>query len=263
LKGKKPTLDIRILGAHSSESLESYCNCFIVDNTLAVEAGALTSRLSIEEQKAIDAVILSHQHIDHIRDIPSIAINYCRFGSNFDVYSSSEVNNVIQTHLLNGVVYPEFHKIPKNKPTVNFMDIEPYGLQWIDGHSILPVPVNHVVPAVGYQISDKLGHTLFYTGDTGPGLAECWRHISPRLLIIDVTVSDSSVEFASRTGHLTPCLLENELISFREIKGYLPEVLAIHMDAAQEPAIKAELAAVAGNLNAAINTAREGMRLLI
>jgi ribonuclease BN (tRNA processing enzyme) len=256
-------LDIRILGAHSSESLESCCSCFVIDNTLAVEAGALTSRLSMEEQKSIDAVILSHQHMDHVRDIPAIALNFFRSGRCFDVYSTPGVCDILQTHLLNNVLYPEFHKIPEKKPTVNFMEVEPYGLQWIDGHSILPVPVKHAVPTVGYQISDKLGNTLFYTGDTGPDLAESWKHISPQLLIIDVTFPDSCEQFASKTGHLTPCLLEKELISFKAIKGYLPDIIPIHMDVAQEAQIKEELAAVAKNLDATIHIACEGMRLLI
>jgi ribonuclease BN (tRNA processing enzyme) len=255
-------LEIRILGAHSSESLEACCSCFVIDNTLAVEAGSLTSRLSLAEQQLIDAVILSHQHMDHIRDIPAIALNFFRSGGCFDVYSTTEVCDIIQTHLLNNIVYPEFHKIPDKKPTLNFLEVEPYGLQWIDGHSILPVPVMHAVPTVGYQISDKQGHTVFYSGDTGPGLAECWEHITPQLLIIDVTLPDSFEDFAFNTGHLTPCLLEKELAGFKEIKGYLPDIMAIHMDIAQETVIREQLAAVAENLDANINIACEGMRLL-
>jgi cAMP phosphodiesterase len=256
-------LEIRILGAHSSESSEAGCVCFIVDNTLAVEAGALASRLSMQEQQEIDAVILTHQHIDHVKDIPAVALNFFRSGGCFDVYSTSEVCELIQMHILNNVLYPEFQKIPSVKPTLNFLEVEPYGLQWIDGHSILPVPVKHAVPTVGYQISDKLGHTIFYTGDTGPGLADCWQHISPQLLIIDVTVPNSLAEFASQTGHLTPCLLEKELGGFKETKGYLPDILAIHIDIAQEDKIKEELAVVAKNLDANINIACEGMRILI
>ena len=256
-------MDIRILGAHNGESANSSCVTFVIDGTLAVEAGGLTSRLTIEEQRQIDAVILTHHHLDHIRDIPAIALNFFRQGASVDVYSTAQVCDVIKDHLMNKAVYPEFQNIPENKPTVSFLEIEPYGLAWIDGHSILPVPVNHTGAAVGYQISDKQGKTVFYTGDTGPDLAECWRHVSPQLLIIDVSLTNAFEDFARQTGHLTANLLERELISFREIKGYLPEVLAIHMDAALEPEIREELAAVAENLHARITVAQEDMRLTI
>ena len=256
-------MDIHILGAHNAESSTTSCVSFLIDGTLAVEAGGLTSRLSIQEQQEIDAVILTHQHLDHIRDIPGIALTLFRHGSSIDIYATSQVCENIKIHLLNKILYPEFQKIPEAKPTVSFKEIKPFGQQWIDGHGILAVPVNHGGNAVGYQISDKQGKAIFYTGDTGPELADCWRQISPRLLIIDVTLSNDWEEFAKNTGHLTPNLLEHELIGFRECKGYLPEVLTIHTDTAFEPKIKEEIAIVAENLHVPINMAYEGMRLQI
>ncbi|MGD1117915.1 MAG: MBL fold metallo-hydrolase [Dehalococcoidales bacterium] len=256
-------MDIRILGAHNNETTGSSLVTFIIDGTLAVEAGGLTSHLTIQEQQKIDAVIVTHQHLDHIRDIPAIALNLCRLGASLDIYSTAGVGEVIRDHMLNTVVYPEFQNIPQNKPTLVFLEIEPYGLQWIDGHSILPVPVNHSGESVGYQICDKKGKVVFYTGDTGPGLAECWRHVNPQLLIIEVTFTNACEEFAKKTGHLTAHLLEQELISFREMKNYLPQVLAIHMDTVVEPTIRAELAAVSADLNVPITVAQENMRLTI
>jgi ribonuclease BN (tRNA processing enzyme) len=256
-------MDIRILGAHNAESSTTSCVSFLIDGTLAVEAGGLTSRLSIQEQQEIDAVILTHQHLDHIRDIPGIALTLFRHGSSIDIYATAQVCETIKTHLLNKILYPEFQKIPETKPTISFKEIEPCGQLWIDGHGILAVPVNHVGTAVGYQISDKQGKAFFYTGDTGPELTDCWRQISPRLLIIDVTLSNDCEEFAKNTGHLTPHLLEHELIGFLECKGYLPEVIAVHMDNTFEPKIKEEIAAVTENLHVPINMAYEGMRLQI
>jgi len=256
-------MDIRILGAHNSESNTTSCVTFIIDGTLAVEAGGLTSRLTIEEQQKIDAVILTHHHLDHIRDVPAIALNFYRMGASLDVYSTTKVSDIIREHMLNNDIYPDFEKIPDSHPTLSFQEVEPLGLQWIDGHSILPVSVNHSRESVGYQVCDKQGKTLFYTGDTGPDLTECWRHVSPQLLISEVTFDDTYEEFARKTGHLTPHLLEQELLKFRELKGYLPEVMAVHMDARLEPEIRKELAAVAERLQAVITVAHEGMRLII
>ncbi len=256
-------MDIRILGAHNGETTSSSCVSFLIDGEMAIEAGGLTSRLSIEEQERINAVVITHNHMDHIRDIPTIALNLYRLGACLDIYSTSHVCDTIKEHLLNTEIYPEFQNIPKNKPTVSFLEVEPLGLQWVDGHAILPVPVNHVPDAVGYQISDKRDKTIFFTGDTGPGLAECWQQVSPELLIIDVTLPDRFEEFARNTGHLTPHLLEEELISFRQLKNYIPAVLTIHMDVAQEATIRLELADVAARLGISITMAYEGMCLTV
>jgi ribonuclease BN (tRNA processing enzyme) len=256
-------MDIRVLGAHNSETSSTSCISLVIDKKLAVEAGGLTSHLTIEEQSEIGAVLITHKHMDHIRDIPNLALDSFRYRTSFSLCSTAAVCGSIKEYLLNGVIYPEFQNIPEHKPTVCFMELEPFKLQWIDGHAVMPVPVKHIGNAVGYQITDKKDRTVFFTGDTGPGLEECWRHTRPQLLIIDVTMRNDCEAFARTTGHLTPQLLETELASFRAINGYLPSVLAIHMDAILEPNIKTELEAVKEHLGADINISYEGMMLTI
>jgi ribonuclease BN (tRNA processing enzyme) len=256
-------MDIRVLGAHNSETNTTSCISLLIDKTLAIEAGGLTAHLTIAEQADIEAVIVTHKHMDHIRDIPNLALDSFRSRTSFGLYATAAVCSSIKEHLLNGVIYPEFQKIPENKPTVCFMEMEPLCLQWIDGHAVMPIPVQHAGSAVGYQINDKKDRTVFFTGDTGPGLEECWRHTRPQLLIVDVTMRNDCEDFARSTGHLTPNLLETELISFRAINGYLPSILAIHMDAILEPNIKTELEAVKERLQAEINIAHEGMTVTV
>ncbi len=231
-------MEIRIFGAHSGETRATSCVCFIIDGTLAVEAGGLTSHLSLDEQRRLKAVVLTHEHFDHIRDIPFIALNLYRCGAGINVYATARVCDTIRDHLLNGIVYPEFQKIPAERPTVSFGIIEPLVALAIDGHRILPVPVNHFGAAVGFQITGSGGRSVFYTADTGPGLFECWRHVSPQLLMIDVTLPDDCEAYARQTRHLTPSLLEKELLAFRGFHGYLPRVTVVHMDSSREGEMK-------------------------
>ncbi len=256
-------MDIRILGAHNCESQTTSCVCFIVDNTLAIDAGGLTSNLTIKEQQELNAILLTHQHYDHIRDIPGIALNLSLRNGSIAVYATVDVCAVIETHLLNGKVYPKFQELPDMMPTIRFNVIKPYEPQMVDGHEILAIPVNHFETTVGYQVSDKENKTIFYTADTGPALADCWKHVSPQLLIIDVTLPNLYEDFARKTGHLTPNLLEQELVIFQEQKGYLPQIVAVHMDTGLEPTIKEEIAVVAENLDNPITIANEGMRIHI
>ena len=139
--------------------------------------------------------------------------------------------------------------------------VEPYKIEQIEGYSILAVPLNHSVPSVGYQITSPDGKSVFYTGDTGSGLARCWEQVSPQLLIIEVTTTNQFIELAKESRHLTPQLLEQELITFRKSKGYLPKVVTVHMNPMLEKEIADEIAAVNKSLNSSISLGYEGMQL--
>ena len=252
-------MNIRFLGAHNCESRTTRCICLLIDDTLTVDAGGLTSSLSIPEQENLGAILLTHQHYDHIRDVPAIALNLSQHGASIDIYCTSTVRSAMEAHLFNGIVYPEFQNLPEDNPTVRFNLIKPYDSQRINGHNILAVPVNHQDLTVGYQITDAEGKTIFYTADTGPGLMNCWQHLSPQLLIFDVTVPDRCKDFAIKTGHLTPSLLNEELIGFQKVKGYLPPVVIVHMEPTLEREIRDEIASVAEARNIPISIAYEGM----
>jgi len=254
-------MNIRILGAHNCESKRWKLVSLLVDDVLAMDAGALTSSLSLPAQQKLKAVLLTHQHYDHVRDIPAIAMNLFLNGGNINIYSIPQVHDALSTHLLNETLYPNFLKKPPENPTLKFIAIEPRKAEQIEGYSIMAVPVNHSVPVVGYQVTSLEGKAVFYTGDTGPGLADCWEHISPHLLITEVTAPNRYEEFAREVGHLTPSLLKQELLSFREIKGYLPRVVLVHMNPGEEKKIQAEVAEVAESLNGSITLAYEGMQI--
>lgn len=256
-------MNVRVLGAHNCVSKTTSTICLLVDETLAIDAGGLASNLSIADQQKLKAILLTHQHYDHIRDVPSIAINFFLRGSSIKVYSTPNVLSAIEAHLLNGKIYPKFQQLPEAKPTVSLNSVVPYEPQTIEGYAILAVRVNHSDTTVGYQVSNAGGKAMFYTADTGPGLFECWKYLSPQLLIAEVTVPNRYTEFAMNTGHLTPSFLNEELIKFRELKGYLPQIVVVHMDPLLEKEIKDEVAVLAEALHASITVAYEGMQLHI
>jgi ribonuclease BN (tRNA processing enzyme) len=250
---------IKVLGAHNCESPNTKLVSLLVDGVLALDAGGLTSSLTFEAQQKLKAILLTHQHYDHIRDIPAMAMNALFYETTISVYSTQTVHDALETHWLNGTTYVNFLERPPEKPVVNFTIVEPYKSLRIAGYSILPIPVVHSVPAVGYQITSPDGKTVFYTGDTGPGLADCWEYVSPELLITEVTAPDRYTEFGRNKLHLTPSLLKEELISIRKRKGYLPSVVTVHMNPRQENEVATEIALVAEELQASICLAYEGM----
>lgn len=254
-------MQIKVLGAHNLESENTrFCN-LLIDGVIAIEAGALTSSLALTDQQKLKAVLLTHQHYDHIRDIPALAINYQEHESSIDVYSTHAVYEALTNHFINDIIYPNFTKRPQKKPAVRLQIVEPGKAISIAGYSVLPIKVTHAIPAVGYQITSADGKTIFYTSDTGPGLTECWEAVSPELLIIETTAPNSYEEFALKTGHLTAELLQKELEDFGKLKGYLPKTVVVHMSPIHEKTIEEEIAVAAQKLGAEIRLGFEGMQI--
>jgi ribonuclease BN (tRNA processing enzyme) len=253
-------MNIKVLGAHNCETQSTKFVSLLIDDILAMDAGGLTSTLSLAAQLRLKAILLTHQHYDHIRDIPALAMNLYLHYATINIYSTQAVCEVLTTYLLNGKFYPDFLEEPKQNPTIRFNRVEPYQRQQIEGYSILPTKSNHPVPTVGYQVTSPEGQTVFYTGDSGPSLSDCWQHVSPQLLIIEVTVSNKHRGFA-KGKHFTPALLKEELVNFQELKGYLPQTVLVHMFPNLEEEIESEVASVAEALNHPISLAYEGMQI--
>jgi len=235
----------------------------LIDGVLAIDAGSITSSLSLEEQKKIKALLLTHQHYDHVRDIPALGMSLFLGGAAIRVYSIPPALDALARHFFNSEIYTDFRRKPEDKPTLSLAALEPNKAVTIEGYTVLAVPVKHGVPTVGYQVTAADGKSVFYTGDTGPGLAECWHRVSPQLLIIEVTSSDRYAGWAGESGHLAPSLLKQELVSFEKLNGYIPPVVAIHMSPNLEEEIAVELAAVAEALDCSITLAKEGMEINI
>ena len=259
-------MNIRFLGAHNGESKDTRPACILIDNFLAIDAGGLVSGLTFSEQLAIEALLITHHHYDHIKDIPMLGMNFHVKKAKINIYSVPAVlQALVYLFEYPGKFYTDFLTHPPENPTIHFTAIEPLQPFEIKQYQILPVPMKHSVPSVGYQITTPQGKKLFYSGDTGHGLEDVWRRISPDLLIIEVTLPDGLLKSDKEPYHLTPGLLKAELISFRNIKGYLPKVITVHMSP-QSPdreLIDAELKQVAAELNADITPGYEGLQIIL
>ena len=176
---------IRFLGTHNSESKNSRLVSFLIDDILAVDAGSLSSELSFDEQKAIKAILLSHGHYDHVKGIAAIAFNRAQSGSNntIKVFATSNTLEIVKTHFFDGLIYPEFTKDNSylGRLVLDLQPIELYMPRNIEDYRVVAIPVKHTIEAVGFGITSE-GQTIFYTGDTGPGLSNMWEHISPQLI---------------------------------------------------------------------------------
>ena len=257
-------MKISFLGAHNTETRDTRLSGLLVDGVLALDAGSLTSGLTLSEQLNIKAVLVTHQHYDHVKDLPLLGMNHFLNHSSFNVYCLAETIDVISEYLMDSNLYSEFlKKDEKGNAVVELNTVRPYLQMQIEGYSVTPVPVSHGVPSAGYLISVGEGKSFFYSGDTGPGLSACFERISSNLLITEVTSSDKYLDFCKEKRHLCPALLKEELLRHREIRGYIPDVVTVHMNKMLEDKMREELQEVAEELDISINMAFEGKELEI
>ncbi len=232
-------MKIRVLGAHGSDLLvkgaTGSTNCrsvgFLVNDELIVDAGTLASALTIEEQRRVKHILLSHTHLDHVKEIPPLVDNLFELVDHQVVVSSvSSVVEGLQKHIFNDLVFPNFFHIQASNHAILRSQSLELKVETIlsNGISVIPVLVNHTVETVGFVIRDETVAWI-YSGDTYY-TEEIWKIAArtPNLkgVFIEVSFPDSMIDMARQSKHLTPMLLAQE---YRKIgKPDLP-VFVYHM----------------------------------
>jgi cAMP phosphodiesterase len=241
-------MQLRILGCHGGETPKHRTSSFLVGDTLAIDAGAITSGLSLREQERIQSVLVSHPHMDHIRDLATLADNRCQQGgSTLDIVGIPATIDALKKHFFNDVIWPDFTKIDaKDGPTVRFVEILPNEVSDVDGYEVTPVLVNHTIDTSAFVVR-RGGKSIAYSGDTGPTEA-LWRHVNAlddlQALMMEVSFPNDEAQLAHDSGHLTPESLGKELKKLTQSDD-LP-VLLYHIKPTFEQRVLRELARLRG-----------------
>ena len=241
-------MQLRILGCHGGETPKHRTSSFLVGDTLAIDAGAITSGLSLREQERIQSVLVSHPHMDHIRDLATLADNRCQQGgSTLEIVGIPATIDALKKHFFNDVIWPDFTKIDaKDGPTVRFVEILPNEVSEVDGYEVTPVLVNHTIDTSAFVVR-RGGKSIAYSGDTGPTEA-LWRHVNAlddlQALMMEVSFPNDEAQLAHDSGHLTPESLGKELEKLTQSDD-LP-VLLYHIKPTFEQRVLRELASLRG-----------------
>ena len=150
-----------------------------------------------------------------------------------------------------------------DNPSFRTCVIEEYKRADVDGYRVLALPMTHGIPTVGYEIVDKEGKSVFYSGDTTNGIAECLERILPNLLVIETTLPDRMRDFAIEAKHLCPSLLKETLLEFKKAKGYIPPTVVVHINPVYEEEIGKEIQQASEDIDAEILLGYEGMKIVI
>lgn len=216
-------MKIKVLGCHGSDLLlttpsRTYTcrTCgFLVDDSLLLDAGSVASTLGMSDLQRIQAAVISHVHFDHIKGLPTLADNLVgRQPTPVVLASIPPVLDSLQTHIFNDEVYPDFLRLPDPaNPVFTRQNLVANEETVIAGYGITPIPVNHLVPTVGFLIR-KAGTTVLYSGDTFLTDAIWTRAASEptlKAVFIEASFPDEMEDLARVSKHLTPSLVAKEL----------------------------------------------------
>jgi ribonuclease BN (tRNA processing enzyme) len=219
-------VQIRVLGAYGGSTPDHRQTSFLIDDSVALDAGALTDSLTLVEQARVRAILVTHSHMDHVASLPFLVENvFGRAEGPIEIVAPVEVVNSLQTHLFNNDLWPDFTRIPNHLlPTVSFRVVEVGSPFRVNGLTVTAVPVHHVVPTTGYLVGDA-GSTVVFSGDTGPtnGIWEAaHRAANLKAIFVECSFPDSMRKIAEISKHFTPASLVEEMAKFpAEVPVYL------------------------------------------
>lgn len=241
-------MHLQVLGCSGSDLPGYNLTSFLVNETILLDAGSVTSSLPLAGQAGIQEILVTHAHLDHIKDILFLADNLIELVARekhgpVRIRGLAPVLESIRTHLLNDTIWPDFTILPTiANPVLSYAPMES-GI-WVDvcGLRAVGFPVNHAQAASGYVLRDPAtGAHFAFTGDTGP-TQDWWRFLNElpfdlENLIIEASFPNSMEQLALLSRHLTPKLLRREL----EKLSVRPKIYISHMKSTFSSAIQEQL----------------------
>lgn len=208
-------MKVDVLGSYGARFPGFSTTSFLVDGSLLVDAGTVTWNLSLEQQLAIDDVLLTHAHLDHIVDLAFLADNV--FGVRKEpirVWGPEEVLSGLRAHMFNNEVWPDFSSLPGNGgSSLSFHPLPEDGVGEVAGYRVRWVRTNHPVCTAGYLLEGSEAALLF-SGDTCQTEAvwELGRSCEKlKAAFVETSFPDRMEGLALASGHLTPAFLAGEL----------------------------------------------------
>jgi cAMP phosphodiesterase len=222
-------MKIRVLGCSGGEYSGLHASGFLIDGRLLFEAGTVTSVLTSEEQAGITDVLISHAHLDHIKELAFLADNlFPAHAAPIRIMAIPEVIETLRNHFFNDKIWPDFTRLPRDKPILSYDPVHVGQAHPVGSLVVTPVAVSHTIPAAGFVIDDGVA-SIAFTGDTGKSDA-FWERIRPianlKAVVTECSFPDSQADLARESGHLTPSMLSEGLaiLSRPDVAVYISHI---------------------------------------
>jgi ribonuclease BN (tRNA processing enzyme) len=237
-------MELRVLGCSGGEAEGYRLTGLLVNGVLAIDAGSLTQALNVREQTGIRQIFISHSHLDHICSLPFFTKNI--FGHTevpVEIRALPETLDALRRHLFNDELWPDFSVIPSpDNPIIRFSEIRPGTAYELEGLRVTPIPVNHLVPCVGYLVEDD--HSAFIFSSDTAETEQIYRVANKtknlKLFITEASFPNEQAWLAEASKHLTPEKLGQEL---KKLKAKV-QVGVYHLTPGDRPIMLPQIAAI-------------------
>ena len=203
-------MKIEILGCSGSMMQGFNTTSILINGKILIDAGSVVSVLSESKLVGIRNVLITHPHIDHIKELPFLVdALFSSQSHGIRVMGSRTTIEALQTHIFNGLIWPDMAELDVDS---SFLSLDPVPEDWfdLDGIRVKAFAENHIEGSLGYVIGEDGRYALF-TGDTGfhQGLFDLIRSLGSDLkaCFIEASFPSSMGKIASITQHLTPELI--------------------------------------------------------
>lgn len=208
-------MEIKVLGSSGSRIPGQQTSCLLLEGNVLLDAGGVTAKLDVSEQAAIDHVLVSHAHLDHVYDLAFLADNVmAQRSSPLKIWAPQEVLDVLQRNLFNDQLWPDLTRLELHDfPVVELCKLAESETTRVGEFDVCWARTNHPVFSAGYLV-ERDSVSILYSGDTTT-TDDLWvlGKGSDKLAAVFVETSfpDRLKELAIKTGHLSPSLLVKEL----------------------------------------------------
>lgn len=210
-------MKLKVLGCSGSIGQGLRTTALLLDDAVLLDAGTGVGDLPVATLCALQAAFITHAHLDHVACLPMLAdLRSMRHAPALAVHALPETLQALRTHLFNGLIWPDFTRIPAEAPALVLHALNGAAPIHAAGLSVAPLPVQHSVPAVGYRVMGARGEALAFSGDTGPAPA-LWQALRERdvdVLILDTAFEDGEAALARQSRHYHPAQLAQDLAAY-------------------------------------------------
>jgi ribonuclease BN (tRNA processing enzyme) len=238
-------MNLHVLGCSGAIAAGCKTTAFLLDDDILIDAGTGVGDLALDALAKIDHILITHSHLDHVLSIGLLADSVMRLRKAHNrpaiqVRALPETLAALREHIFNGVIWPDFTRLPNaESPVLELLPIAIGEVLSLGGKRIEVLSASHTVPAVGFAVDGGSAGWWVYTGDTGPNPA-LWRRLKDLKvahLVIETAFGDDERQLARISRHLCPTALGHELA---QLAGSV-DVHITHIKPGEMEAVMAEI----------------------